>query len=55
MKVAREAGVKRLVLFHHDPAHGDDMLDGLLAGARAEAGSGRPEVLAAYEGLQLTL
>ena len=55
VKVAREAGVKRLVLFHHDPAHGDDMLDHLLAGARAEAGRWGPEVLAAYEGLQLPL
>jgi phosphoribosyl 1,2-cyclic phosphodiesterase len=55
VKVAREAGVKRLVLFHHDPSHGDEMLDDLLAGARAEAGSGGLEVLAAYEGLQLIL
>jgi ribonuclease BN (tRNA processing enzyme) len=55
VKVAREAGARRLVLFHHDPAHGDDMLDRLLVGARAEAGTGGPEVLAAYEGLRLTL
>ena len=25
--VAREAGARRLALFHHDPAHGDDDLD----------------------------
>ena len=25
--VARESGAKELVLFHHDPAHGDDELD----------------------------
>ena len=25
--VAREVGARKLVLFHHDPAHGDDELD----------------------------
>jgi phosphoribosyl 1,2-cyclic phosphodiesterase len=53
VRVARDAGVGRLVLFHHDPAHGDDVLDQLLAEARQLAGSDGPEVLAAYEGLQL--
>ncbi len=55
VKVAKEAGARRLVLFHHDPAHGDDVMDLLLAGARTEAGIGGPDVLAAYEGLQLSL
>ena len=35
--VAREAGVRRLALFHHDPDHDDDMVDRLLDGARAGA------------------
>ncbi len=55
--VAADAGAKRLVLFHHEPEHGDDIMDGLLTHARryAKAG-GRPlEVLAAQEGMQLTL
>jgi ribonuclease BN (tRNA processing enzyme) len=55
VKVAKESGAKRLVLFHHDPSHGDDMLDRLLLEARAGVGLDGPEVLAAYEGLQLTL
>jgi phosphoribosyl 1,2-cyclic phosphodiesterase len=55
VKVAREASAKRVVLFHHDPAHGDDVLDRLLADARAAAGKDGPEVLAAYEGLRITL
>ena len=55
VRVAREAGVGTLVLFHHDPSHGDDRMDELLAHARATAGAGGPEVIAAYEGLTLRL
>ncbi len=55
VKVAKDAGVKQLVLFHHDPAHGDAVLDELLAGARAVAGPRGPDVIAAFEGLQLTV
>jgi phosphoribosyl 1,2-cyclic phosphodiesterase len=53
--VGREAGVKTVVLFHHDPSHGDDHLDEVLAEARILAGSRGPEVVAAYEGLRLSL
>ena len=53
VRVAREAGVGTLVLFHHDPAHDDDQIDALLAEARQLAGPGGPEVLAASEGLTL--
>jgi len=49
--VAKEAGAKRLALFHHDPAHGDDMLDKLLERAVAGAnGSSINEVISASEG-----
>jgi len=55
--LAAEAGVQRLVLFHHEPEHADGAMDDVLAAARKEAKklgwSG--EVLAAQEGLQLTL
>ena len=52
--VAKEAGVQRLCLFHHDPAHGDDEMDRLLEGARATASRlGVDEVTAAYEGMTL--
>jgi phosphoribosyl 1,2-cyclic phosphodiesterase len=54
--VAREAGAKRLALFHHDPSHDDDRLDELLEHARAVA---RPspglEVIAAQEGLSVCI
>jgi len=49
--VAREAGARCLALFHHDPDHGDDQIDGLLAGARRTAERlGVDEVIAAAEG-----
>ncbi len=32
--VAREAGIPRVVLFHHDPAHDDDALEAILAEAQ---------------------
>lgn len=32
--VAHDAGVERLALFHHDPAHDDDFLDQMLARAQ---------------------
>jgi len=55
--LAAEAGVRRLVLFHHEPEHGDKDMDGLLAAARRLAkAKGKPgEVLAAQEGMKLTL
>ena len=34
VRVASESGAKRLALFHHDPAHTDGEVDGLLARAR---------------------
>lgn len=51
--VAREAGVKLLCLFHHDPAHGDDAVDRMLDRALAAGnGTGAPsEIVAAAEGL----
>lgn len=51
VKIAREAGVKRLVLFHHDPDSDDNFLDSLVAQARQEF----PNVTAAAEGLAIDL
>jgi len=55
--LAADAGVRRLVLFHHEPEHGDADVDGMLAAARRVANArGTPaEVLAAQEGATLTL
>jgi len=50
--VAREAGARRLALFHHDPTHHDEAVDSILAHARQLAkGSAIAEVVAAYEGM----
>lgn len=55
VRVAREAGAHQLALFHHDPAHGDEVMDGLLADARREAERlGVDEVIAAAEGTTIS-
>jgi len=52
LHVAREAGVRRLALFHHDPDHHDGQVDALLARAQDSRAAGAlDEVLAAHEGL----
>lgn len=47
--LARVAGARRLVTFHHDPAHNDETLDAMLATAHAHA-DGAVEVLPGREG-----
>jgi phosphoribosyl 1,2-cyclic phosphodiesterase len=49
VRLCKEAGVKRLVVFHHDPEHDDDMLDGI---AR-EVEKLMPGSVVAHEGLVL--
>jgi phosphoribosyl 1,2-cyclic phosphodiesterase len=56
VELAVEAGVKRLATFHHEPEHDDGTLDALLRAARRiAAGRGSLEVIAAQEGMQLSL
>jgi phosphoribosyl 1,2-cyclic phosphodiesterase len=56
VNVAREAGARRLVLFHHDPAHGDEQIDHIARDANDLAARlGAPEVVAAHEGLRVHL
>lgn len=52
VETARAAHVKRLMLYHHDPSHTDDDIDGILKTCRKLAGKDL-EVLAAFEGLEL--
>jgi phosphoribosyl 1,2-cyclic phosphodiesterase len=54
---ARDAGVRKLVLFHHDPRHDDKMIDRMVESARAlAADSGdRLSIEAAREGAEITL
>ncbi len=50
-RLARDASVQTLVLFHQDPAHDDRALQGILKQARKRF----ENTLAAREGLELTL
>jgi CheY-like chemotaxis protein len=55
--VAMAAGVKQVVLTHHDPEHDDDFIDTLQAHcqARARAAGSNLQVIAAYEGMEIFL
>ena len=54
--VAKLSGARRLCLFHHDPAHGDEELDALHAEVRAlPRGPRLLEVIGAAEGMELHL
>ena len=50
-RVAHDARVKQLVLFHHDPSHDDKFIDQLVEKARAEF----PNTIAAREGESIEL
>jgi len=50
VELARAAGVRQLVLFHHDPAR----TDAQLAALEAEAAAARPGTIAAREGVVLS-
>lgn len=55
LRVAREAGARRLCVYHHDPQRTDDELDALVAEASGRLGGATTEILAAREGLTLTV
>ena len=51
VKVARDARVNNLILFHHDPDSSDRVIDGYLSAARQEF----PDTWAATEGMMVNL
>ena len=51
LRIADQAGVRRVVLFHHDPSHDDETMD-RIANAAERA---RPGTLVAREGMELAL
>ncbi len=51
LRIGEQAGVKRVVIFHHDPGHDDDKMDAIAAAAERL----RPGTLVAREGMELTL
>jgi ribonuclease BN (tRNA processing enzyme) len=57
LDLAVEAGVKRLVMFHHSPERDDAALDELVEVVQTKARSVEPslEVVAATEGTELML
>jgi phosphoribosyl 1,2-cyclic phosphodiesterase len=55
IQIARDAGARRLCLYHHAPLRSDDANDEILATYRAVTAGDAFEVLSAYEGLELTL
>jgi ribonuclease BN (tRNA processing enzyme) len=57
LRLAEDAGVKRLLFFHHDPTRSDAEMDTIVARLRdgALARGSRVELAAAAEGVELTL
>jgi ribonuclease BN (tRNA processing enzyme) len=56
IRVAADAGVRRLVLFHHDPAHSDRDIDRMVSTARKLPDARRlADITAAYEGMTIEL
>jgi phosphoribosyl 1,2-cyclic phosphodiesterase len=55
IQIARDAGVRRLCLYHHAPLRSDEDNDAILATYRGVTRGDAFEVLSAYEGLELTL
>jgi phosphoribosyl 1,2-cyclic phosphodiesterase len=55
--LALKAGVKQLILFHHDPDHDDKMIDSFVRHARrlVVRAKGKLKVEAAREGMVLRL
>ncbi len=51
ISIAQEAGVKKLVLFHHDPDHNDAFIDSIVS----ESTRYFPDVAAAAEGMEIDL
>lgn len=51
VKIAKESGVKKLILWHHDPMHNDEFIDSL----ERQTQEVFPNSQAAYEGLEIKL
>ncbi len=53
--LASEAGAKQLAMFHHDPAHDDDMVDALVAEAQVAGAACGVDVFGAAEGMSVAV
>ncbi|MGE0548525.1 MAG: MBL fold metallo-hydrolase [Kofleriaceae bacterium] len=55
LDICVEAQVRRLVLYHHAPSHGDDQMDQIAAQYLAKGASMGIEVLTSFEGMTLPI
>jgi hypothetical protein len=57
VRFAVQANVKKLALFHHDPLHDDDFVDGMVTEAKnlTKHFDGKVECIGAREGMELLL
>jgi phosphoribosyl 1,2-cyclic phosphodiesterase len=58
MQLALKAGVKKLVLYHHEPSYGDTKIEDICHQVKKEADKIKQndlEIITAYEGLELSL
>lgn len=57
VRFAVQANVKTLALFHHDPLHDDDFVDGMIRDAKqlVELFGGKTDCIGAKEGLEIVL
>jgi len=55
LEAARQAGVRRLVLYHHAPSHSDDQMDRIAADYLAKGAAVGIEVLTSFEGMTIPI
>jgi phosphoribosyl 1,2-cyclic phosphodiesterase len=55
LDICKEAGARRLVLYHHAPSHGDDQMDQIAAAYLAKGAAIGIEVLTSFEGMTLPI
>jgi phosphoribosyl 1,2-cyclic phosphodiesterase len=55
LEICAEANVRRLVLYHHAPSHGDDQMDQIAATYLAKGEALGIEVLTSFEGMTLPI
>ena len=57
VRLATQAQVRQLFLFHHDPDHDDEAIDEMQTHARslAKTNGSATQIAAAYEGLKIEL
>lgn len=55
LEVCADAGVRRLVLYHHAPSHTDDQMDQIAATYRAKGAAAGIEVLTSFEGMTVAI